>query len=177
VSERNAPCPCGSGLKFKKCCLKLSQSLKATKSGITESSELDVFISSEAHSLFDEFQDLLEEKESTRNLSVIEFEEALTLVMHIWNTSKMSAGYRNDLLKMTEKSKLDKVIKDGSKVYEKLFNFDEMIVGFEIHDFKYNAFDFTLERRKVDKSWIREHIDVAAEDINNCWEIFFNGEE
>jgi len=169
MSGRNAPCPCGSKKKFKRCCMLLSQSLKSEEHYFMGASDLKSFISAEAHSIFDEIQTIIEQKESSLELGSFEFEESLIAIMHVWNTSKMSAGYRKSLVDMIDHSQFKKVLNDGSNTYKKLSHFNEMIVGFEVHDFKNNGFDFTLETKKIDKDWILDHKEVAANDINNCW--------
>ena len=171
MSDRNAPCPCGSGKKHKRCCLLLSQELKKKPRYKVDYKNLHEIINEHAHTAFGVLLDTLESEDLRLSASEKDFECCVLMMVHAWNISRMSKGFQHEVLPFIENENIRSVIQTGSNIYAEQSQLNNMITGFEITGFSDDAFQFLLEIKPLDKSWISERKQTAIDDINDSLEI------
>lgn len=167
MSERNAPCPCGSGKKYKRCCLLLSQELKKQPRYKVDYKNLHEVINEHSHVAFDVLLETLESESLPLSACAQDFECCILMMVHAWNISRMSKGFRHGLLSFIKNENIRSVIHTGSNIYAERSQLKDMIVGFEITGFKDDAFQFSLETKALDKKWISDRKQTAIDDVND----------
>ena len=83
MTGRNEPCPCESGKKYKKCCLKLSQALKATSFRLSGEVGVSKAISGISNKTF--MQIKTDECNKGETFTINHFKLLLNMAIGLWN--------------------------------------------------------------------------------------------
>jgi len=110
MSERNAPCPCGSGKKYKKCCMLLSRAIKMDGVAVSSEKGLAYMMLNLAQQSLSKMKNNPDNKDKTYGVDDLQI--LVNLSIDLWNISYLSASRIRDVLQCIDND----VFRDQAKV-------------------------------------------------------------
>jgi len=164
MTGRNDPCPCESGKKYKKCCLKLSHALKSTATRISGEEGVTNAISTIVNKTFV----LIKSNECNKGIdfTLSDFQLLANMASGLWNLSLLSSQRVREVLGYIE----DEVYRSDAKsivnnMKQHSSHTPLMIVDAVAKDFDGNKYPISLETYKADVDYIEDNISETISDI------------
>ncbi len=167
MTRRNEPCPCESGKKFKKCCLKLAQGIKSQQSLLSGENAVIANISVLANNSLSEIKANPHNKGVEYTLG--DFQLLVNMAVSLWNISLLSSKRSKEVINSSIEDNIYR--EDVNKMVRKMrseSNITRLMIASAISESEKDEdgeYPVKMEIYRVDVDYIEDNLELLLSNI------------
>ena len=167
MTGRNEPCPCESGKKFKKCCLKLAQGIKSQQSLLAGENAVIANITVLANNSLSEIKANPHNKGVEYTLS--DFQLLVNMAVSLWNISLLSSKRSKEVINLCIEDKIYR--EDVNKMIRKMrseSNITRLMIASAVGELEKDddgEYPVKMEIYRVDIDYIEDKLELLLSNM------------